>query len=123
MEHFERTWNFVCENREYLDCELVSAKGTFLTNKCFLFSIKSSLFLGLSCSINTEGNLKIIMNEFSEEEVRREMKGFVIFNNAHSRDEDDLKLPEVIGRTTTNKASIHPKTKYSPFLQKFIRCF
>ena len=113
MDLFKSTWNFVCRNREHLDCEIFSATRTFLTNKCFLFSINCSLIQGLSSSSIIEGNLKIIMNDFSEEEVIKEMKGFVYYGNTLFQDEDNFELPGGVWLTPTSKSdSIHPKPKY-----------
>ena len=100
MDQIRSIWKFVCKNREHLDCELISATKTFLTNKCFLFSINSSLLQGLSSSGGTEGNLKIIMSEFSEQEIIDQLYGFVFHGD---QDKDELKWPNGIEQTKTSK--------------------
>ena len=101
MDQIMSIWKFVCKNREYLDCELISASKTFLTNKCFLFSINNSLLQGLSRSGDPlEGNLKIIMFEFSEQEIIDQLHGFVYHGD---QDKDELKKPKGIRLTNTSK--------------------
>ena len=65
-------WKFVIENGdEYLDCELVTARGVYFTNRCFL-----QLSGLIKENINNNEPLRILMPEFSHLDVHRKLNGY-----------------------------------------------
>ena len=72
MTQIDHYWSFICESGEqYLDCKLITASGTYFTNRCFLQS--SSLLK------TVEGNEDLIISlpEFSYSDVKRELNGYI----------------------------------------------
>ena len=66
-------WKFVSEyGDEYLDCELVTARGVYFTNRCFL-----QLSGLIRENINNNESLRILMPEFSHLDVHQKLNGYV----------------------------------------------
>ena len=65
-------WSFVCENGdEYLDCQLLTASGVYLTNRCFL------RLSGLIEETVDNKDLIILMPDFSQSDVNQKLNGYI----------------------------------------------
>ena len=69
-------WSFIRSvGSKFLDCEITTSSGKLLTNKCFLV-ISDLLWKSIGNKI--DGQCKILMPRFHENEIREELRGFVV---------------------------------------------
>ena len=76
MDILNYCWDFAKgRGSEYLDCEIETASGRLLTNKCFL--VLSRLIW--KCMDSRVGeHCKILMPSFNQNEIQNELCGFVV---------------------------------------------
>ena len=85
MTQIDHYWSFVCEvGEQYLDCKLITASGTYFTNRCFL-----QLFSSLKI-FDGEGDIIISMPEFCYSDVMRELNGYLTMRKTKSSNDQVL---------------------------------
>lgn len=69
-------WSFIRRfGFQFLDCEITTTSGKLLTNKCFLV-ISDLIWKSIDHKI--DGQCKIFMPSFNDNEIKKELRGFVV---------------------------------------------